>query len=364
MNVIEVGTSYRIYGDAIKTHQQLPAEIFEVQFSMTSGFFLELAHDIEIKEEKIYGVHHEKLAKVKRGFSVAERNFGIILSGDKGMGKSLFAKLLAKDMKAAGLPVILVNSGFPGVSGFLESIEQEVVVIFDEFEKTFRQGKGEDSNNEQDEFLTLLDGFSTGKKLFAITCNRVEELSSYFVNRTGRFHYHFNFAYPNYDEVREYCIDKLDDPNETILEQLASYTSIAKINYDCLRAICFELNQGYEYKEVINDLNVPKVAFERYAVVIEFADGTASQLTERFDMFANLQFFGVGMNTSDGKDWMSGRVEFNPKTITWDYRIGIGTTSGVNVDPARFTWYDDDQDKYVEIEKEVAKITFKKAGEY
>lgn len=35
------------------------------------------------------------------------------------------------------MPVIVVDSPIPGISNFLSSIEQEVVIIFDEFEKTF-----------------------------------------------------------------------------------------------------------------------------------------------------------------------------------------------------------------------------------
>ena len=39
--------------------------------------------------------------------------------------------------------------------------------------------------------LSLFDGLDNGKKLFVITCNEVERLNAYLLNRPGRFHYHF-----------------------------------------------------------------------------------------------------------------------------------------------------------------------------
>ena len=48
-----------------------------------------------ITEAKIYGVHTEKVFKVLNSFEKVNRSLGVILSGDKGIGKSLFAKLLA-----------------------------------------------------------------------------------------------------------------------------------------------------------------------------------------------------------------------------------------------------------------------------
>ena len=42
--------------------------------------------------EKAYGVHTEKLEKVMDSFKLFSRSLGVILSGDKGIGKSLFAK--------------------------------------------------------------------------------------------------------------------------------------------------------------------------------------------------------------------------------------------------------------------------------
>ena len=179
MNVVNSGSRYQIYGEDVKTYKNLPIGSYEVNFNKMTGFFLSSRSDLIVNEEKIYGNHEEKVNKVIRSFEISNRNFGIILSGQKGIGKSLFARVLAQKAIEANLPVITVNYYNPGIADFLASIEQEVVVIFDEFEKTF--GKSENMD-PQEEMLTLFDGLDSGKKLFVITCNDVNKLNSYLIN--------------------------------------------------------------------------------------------------------------------------------------------------------------------------------------
>lgn len=147
-----------------------------------------------------------KVDKVLSSFHCAERNLGVILSGDKGIGKSMFAKLLCIKAVEAQLPVILIDSCVPGIARFIESIEQECVVLFDEFDKTF---KNTHDHDDQSALLTLFDGTAGGKKLFIVTCNELYRLSDFIVNRPGRFHYHFRFNYPEPDDIRAYLKDKL-----------------------------------------------------------------------------------------------------------------------------------------------------------
>ena len=73
-----------------------------------TGFFLKVRPDLVVKEP-VYGVHPEKAEKVLRSFKVFQRNLGVILSGDKGIGKSLFARLLSAKAVEAGYPVIIVD---------------------------------------------------------------------------------------------------------------------------------------------------------------------------------------------------------------------------------------------------------------
>ena len=190
-----------------------------------------------------------------------------MLSGDKGMGKSLFAKLLSIKANSYNIPVIIVDQYIEGISSFLESIEQEVMVMFDEFDKTFKSNK---ELNPQNELLTLIDGFNSGKKLFVITCNKIQDISEYFINRTGRFHYHFRFEYPNPEEISEYMIDNLHSKEtHKFIKDVIDFSIKIPINYDTLRSIVFELNNGETFKSCINDLNITKNNNDTYEVCLK-----------------------------------------------------------------------------------------------
>lgn len=275
MKTINIGNRYEIYDDSLKTYKQLPAQSYVVRFSKMSGFFLEQYHDISIAEEKIYGVHNEKVTKVLNTFETMERNLGVILSGDKGIGKSLFAKMLAISAIGKGIPVVVVDKFYPGISSYLEQIDQEVLILFDEFDKTF--GTVQQADNEADPQSTLLglfDGIVEGKKLFVITCNKITKLNDFLLNRPGRFHYHFRFNYPNGDEIRTYLQDKVEETYWEEIDAVVRFSKRVKLNYDCLRSIAFELNTGITFNEAIKDLNILNIGKEQYRLILCLNDGT------------------------------------------------------------------------------------------
>ena len=129
MKAIQSGNTFRIYDNSMKTYDQLPPNAYLVNFSEKTGFFLTLYSDIDIKE-KVYGVHDEKVNKVLASFQQFQRNLGVILSGDKGIGKSLFSKMLAQRGIELGIPLIIANNYIPGIGEYLNSIEQEVIVLW------------------------------------------------------------------------------------------------------------------------------------------------------------------------------------------------------------------------------------------
>lgn len=83
MKIIETGTTYKVYGEDLVVLDNLPAQTYKVGCGQFTGFFLEKQHDLEIKEDKIYGVHEEKANKVLNRFEKSRKNLGVILSGDR-----------------------------------------------------------------------------------------------------------------------------------------------------------------------------------------------------------------------------------------------------------------------------------------
>ena len=144
------------------------------------------------------------------------------------------------------------------------------MVIFDEFEKTFSK---HDDYDPQEEMLSLFDGLDNGKKLFVITCNQVSELSSYLINRPGRFHYHFTITNPNQEEVREYMTDKLKPEYHHWIEKIVNFSTTINMTYDFLRALAFELNQGYSLNETLSDLNIQRTSNMKFNISITLSDG-------------------------------------------------------------------------------------------
>ena len=254
MKIIESNGQFNIYGgNSIMTYSELPANYYKVCFNENKGFWLELHPEMQLKEDKIYGSHDKKADKVLNSFNMFNRNLGVMISGNKGMGKSLFARLLSRKAIERGLPVIVVNFYVPNIMNYIDSIQQEVLILFDEFDKTFEEKV---DYNPQYEVLNVLDGLSVGKKLFAFICNDLSEINDYMLNRPGRIHYHFRFDYPTDEEIREYLKDKLEPQYHDQINDIVKFSYMVKINYDCLRAIAFELNNGYKFKESINDLNI------------------------------------------------------------------------------------------------------------
>ena len=335
MNVVHSGDTFQIYSNALKTYEKLPLGTYDVCFHKMMGFYLTSHPDLVVNEEKIYGSTPAKVEKVLRGFQAVDRNFGVILSGRKGIGKSLFARQLAVRAKDYNLPLIIVSCYYPGIADFLSSIDQEVIVLFDEFEKTFAD---QEHVNPQEEMLPLFDGIDNGKKLFIITCNEVHKLNSYLINRPGRFHYHFVLGNPTPDEIKEYMTDKLNPEYHHLIKKLIGFSMNVDLTYDVLRAIAFELNMGYSFEDTLMDLNISKEGTPKYNIRVEFADGSyRMRNNERLNTYSNDKEY-IWLNGKNGRSEDSIRIAFVPSDIVLD------------MDHAEMTLNPDKVERYVDVD--------------
>lgn len=342
MKAISQGdNTYDIFDDSLRVYEKLPAQSYVVRFSDRRGFYLSKYVEMDITEPKVYGVHEAKVEKVLNSFHEMNRSLGVILSGDKGIGKSLFAKMLAATAIQNSIPVIVVDTFINGIASYIESIEQEAMILFDEFDKTFGEVRAKDGESSpQTNLLTLFDGLSGGKKLFVVTCNELRKLNEYLINRPGRFHYHFRFEYPSALEIRQYLEDKLQNDCHAEIDNVVAFSGKVSLNYDCLRSIAFELNHGLTFAEAIKDLNIINIDNEVFRVSLRFENGmTATNKRCYLDMFGDDDEEDIELYDTHGN--YIGEVTFSPANSMYDTR-----TYSYVVAPENFKidYYDGDSD--------------------
>jgi len=161
----------------------------------------------------------------------------VLLSGEKGSGKTLLAKKLSIEGLTRGYPTLIVNNSYTGdaFNTFLQSITQPCIILFDEFEKVY-------TKDDQQGLLTLFDGFFTTTKLLVLTTNNYLGINDHLQNRPGRLYYSLEFIGLSRDFILEYGKENLK--NKANLSNLGVIASMVNpISFDILQAIVEECNR-------------------------------------------------------------------------------------------------------------------------
>jgi len=277
------GNTFRVSAkEALDLHEALPAGNYIIKENPMSGeLFLEHIGDFEIKG-KTYGDHMTNCRRILDTFYDRPATTGVMLTGEKGSGKSLLAKAVSIEGAKKGVPTIVINAPWHGdkFNSFMQTIEQECIVLFDEFEKVY-------SSDEQEAILTLLDGVFPSKKLFMLTCNDKWRVDSHMRNRPGRIYYMIDYKGLDMSFIVEYCEDNLK--NKAHIQKICSIASLFnQFNFDMLKALVEEMNR---YNEA------PEEALKMLNAKPEFDDGN------RYT--TSLSFKGVPVETQslETKEW-------------------------------------------------------------
>lgn len=166
-----------------------------------NGTFLEEDGGLNLPK-KLYNTPEDErfINRVNTYFNNTDKlTTGVLLSGIKGTGKTVMAKMIARN---SNLPVIVVDENFPTrrINDFFCKFTHPVAVIFDEIDKHW----------DTEDLLGWLDGVQiNAKKLVLFTCNDDERVSFYLKNRCSRIRYvrHFE-ANSNARFLKEILADR------------------------------------------------------------------------------------------------------------------------------------------------------------
>jgi hypothetical protein len=264
---LKSGTRFNVSTkEAMDLHEALPVGHYTVKFDKMAGcFYLEQIDGFEIKG-KIYGDTKRQADRILNTFNDRTASTGIMLTGEKGSGKTLLAKMLSLEGAKAGVPTIVINQPWCGedFNGFMQMIEQPTIILFDEFEKVY-------DREDQEKMLTLLDGVYPSKKLFVLTCNDKWRVNEHMRNRPGRIYYMMEYKGLEQDFIIEYCDDNLKNKDH-IPSVCRIATLFDQFNFDMLKAMVEEMNRyGETPNQVMKMLNTrPEFGGEtRYKVSLQ-----------------------------------------------------------------------------------------------
>jgi len=248
---LKQGNSYTVSKkESLDLHEHLPAGNYVIKKNeMTGQLYLEAIDKFAIGS-KVYGDTIKRADRILNTFQSRPSTTGVMLTGEKGSGKTLLAKMLSVKGYEQDIPTIVINAPWCGdlFNAFIQSIEQPLIVIFDEFEKVYDE-------QEQEAMLTLLDGVYPTKKLFVLTCNDKWRVNSHMRNRPGRIFYSLEYKGLDADFIREYCHDNLK-AKEHIEKIVGIAGTFDEFNFDMLKALVEEMNRYNETpQEAMSMLN-------------------------------------------------------------------------------------------------------------
>lgn len=254
-------------GDVTNQINELPVGVYTLNRSMF-GFFLERIEDKFEFNHKLYGLETSLINRIAKTWKGTDRNLGVLLNGLKGTGKTVTSKVICNELN---LPVILINFNPEdgGIADYLNQIEQDVIVLIDEYEKVF---------GEDDELLTIMDGVLTGnsRKLFLLTTNKTY-INDNMMQRPSRIRYFKTFKDLSPTVIEE-IVDDLLKHKKFKNDTIQAISNLEIITIDIVKSVIEEVNLHKESPtEFMDVFNVKKIT-GKYTVYSVTKDGAGKEI--------------------------------------------------------------------------------------
>lgn len=263
----KAGNSYSL-SEVSHQVKDLPAGIYRLEFnSMFNQFYLDHVQDKFDFPYKIYGVETEFIQRVKKSWDNTRINMGVLLNGLKGTGKTVTAELICNEMS---MPVILIQKHYDGLVSFLNSIQQDVIIFIDEYEKIY------DKYNNS--LLSVMDGaFRTdSRKMFLLTTNELN-IEKNMLQRPSRIRYIKSYTDLTLDIIMRVVDDKLvhKELRDVTIKMISE---LPIITMDLVKSVIEEVNIHHEDPALFKDFfNVQGDRSDIYNVYVINEDGTREE---------------------------------------------------------------------------------------
>lgn len=234
---VKMGNGFRkVTVDLSDFNASMPTGFYALRHDPIAGLWLDSVEPYKLPE-KIYGkLTQNRAERVLATFEQRAGNTGVMMSGEKGSGKTLLVKHIATEALKRGISVVQIDGKSPNIAAtadYLAKSDVSLVVVFDEFEKII-------GRDDQVHLLSLLDGLGSTKHLFLLSSNSAR-VDDRMMNRPGRIYYYFEYGALEEAFVREYVTDHLKD--KSLIEKLCESLKVFRcLNFDIMSAVVQEMN--------------------------------------------------------------------------------------------------------------------------
>lgn len=259
-----------IPGSNVMQTETLPSGIYHYKLALDKWVLERTADNFQFPY-KVYGYQDDVIGRILHYWAETNTNLGVLLNGAKGSGKTLAAQVVANRMIKDGCPVLVVNNPVP-LGEILSTVQQDLMVIFDEFEKTHYE-------EQQQDLLSAIDGMvrSEHRRMFMFTTNQ-KNLNENFIDRPSRIRYIWDFDRLSERVLNQMMDDILDKKLWDMRPMVLEYLSTRKVlTVDIAMATICEVNIFGEDPEMFaRILNVSEMTPTDFRAEVLNPDGTVN----------------------------------------------------------------------------------------